>query len=102
MTSAIASEICMESGRLRSGSRTSPPTAAMRSKPWSAMNVYPIAWISPIAPVEKNGVSCAPRSAGGAVTKANAPPAITAANTTTLPIVAHWPPPALRRSRLAA
>ena len=92
----------MARGRLRSGSRTSPPTAAIRSKPWSAMNVNPIAWTSPPGPAGRNGSSRPSSSDAGAPSHAHAPPAISIAKTSTLPTVAAMPPPPALRTSASA
>ena len=88
----------MDRGMFLAGSFTSPATAAIRSNPWSAMNVNPIAWNSPAAPPLKNGSRLSRTTLEGVRPKANTPPPITARKTTTLAMLIHAPPPPPRRS----
>ena len=92
-TIAIASEISIARGMLRSGRFTSPPTAAIRSKPCSAMKVRPIAETSPPAPCAKNGDSPSATRPGGAWRIAQPPAPMRTAKSAILPRVSHWPPP---------
>ncbi len=99
---AIASDRYIARGMLRRGFLISPPMAGMRSKPWAAMKVNPEAAISPVKPPSKNGSRARVMCSTGSVNRAMTPARMITAKTTTLPMVAHWPPPAPLRTRLSA
>jgi len=102
MARAMASDRYIARGRLRSGSFTSPPTAAIRSKPCRAMKVYPMACTTPTGPAARKGSSLPRSSAGDLPIQARAPATIRIANTITLPIVAVCPPPPARCTSVTA
>ena len=99
-TIATASDSSMARGMVRPGDLISPPAAAIRSNPWKAMKVKPMAAKMPPRPLGANGTSFPARFSLGAPTKMARPTAMSAAKITTLPIVAQLPPPPALRLRV--
>jgi hypothetical protein len=95
----MPSDMNIARGMTRAGSLMSPATAAMRSKPWRAMKVKPIAWTSPSTPKGRNGRRAVETEPTGAPMSAARPPAIRTPKTMILATLIHPPPPPPRQTR---
>ncbi len=99
--SATARESSIARGMVRPGCLISPAEAAIRSKPWKAMKLNPMAARMPPKPLGAKGRSVSAIEAAGRPTSTARPAAMSTANTTTLPTVVHAPPPPARRTWVA-
>ncbi len=78
------------------GSRTSPPTAAIKSNPCKAMKLYPIACTKPPQPDARNGRNSAVVLETGCPVSTQNPPMIKTEKTATLATLIQAPPPDVR------